>query len=111
MFQSKRGIVVVDPDSLAWKLDIRFENSPRNKHFPWVDAISQAVADDLLLSVNRNNCELAVLDRIETERKSLLLGDLPDGPRAVAVWQDQAIVTYPGRNGLIFLSLAELSSS
>ena len=34
MFQSKRGIVVVDPDSLAWKRDIRFENSPRNKHFP-----------------------------------------------------------------------------
>ena len=77
-----------------------------------MDAISQAVPDDLLLPVNRNNRELAVLNRLElTERKSLLLGDLPDGPRAVAVWQDQAIVTYPGRNGLIFLSLAELSSS
>jgi DNA-binding beta-propeller fold protein YncE len=112
MFQSNRGICVLDAESGTPVQDIRFETNPWSKPFRWVDPLSQALTADLLLSVNRNNRELAILDRASLQlKKSIFLGDAPNGPRAVLVWEEYAIVSYPGRNGLIFVPLETLNQS
>lgn len=109
MFQSKRGICVLEAKSGKLIQDIRFIASPWNKHFRWADPLSQALGNSVLLSVNRNNCELAVLDRSSLQvKKSLFLGDAPNGPRAVLIWGKNAVVSYPARNGLIFIPLEAL---
>ncbi|MGX2215518.1 restriction endonuclease, partial [Klebsiella pneumoniae] len=106
MFQSQRGICVLDAESGRPVQDIRFEANSWSKPFSWVDPLSQALTVSSLLSVNRNNNELVVLDRSSLHlQKSIFLGNASNGPRAVLVWQNQAIVSYPGRNGLIFISL------
>ena len=107
MFQSLRGICRVDQFGGKVLRDFRFEPNARNKHFRWVDPLSQALHGDMLLSVNRNNRELVALDkrsgRIERSR---YLGEAPNGPHSVVVLRDLAIVSYPERGGLIFLDLA-----
>ncbi|AVF87542.1 restriction endonuclease [Klebsiella quasipneumoniae] len=106
MFRSQRGICVLDAESGRPVQDIRFEANSWSKPFSWVDPLSQALTVSSLLSVNRNNNELVVLDRSLLHlQKSIFLGNASNGPRAVLVWQNQAIVSYPGRNGLIFISL------
>jgi len=89
MFQSNRGICVLDAESGMPVQDIRFETNPWSKPFRWVDPLSQALTADLLLSINRNNRELAILDRASLQlKKSIFLGDAPNGPRAVLVWEE-----------------------
>ncbi|WP_287820475.1 hypothetical protein [Achromobacter sp.] len=106
MFQSHRGICVLEAESGKPVQDIRFEPNSWSKPFSWVDPLSQALAASSLLSVNRNNRELVVLDRASLHlKKGIFLGDAPNGPRAVLVWGDHAVVSYPGRNGLIFIPL------
>lgn len=106
MFQSSRGICVLDAESGTSIQDIRFETNPWSKPFRWVDPLSQALTAGLLLSVNRNNRELVILDRASLQlKKGIFLGDAPNGPRAVLVWDEYAVVSYPGRNGLIFVPL------
>lgn len=49
---------------------------------------------------------LRALDRTSLHlKKSIFLGDAPNGPRAVLVWRDYAVAGYPGRNGWILLPL------
>jgi hypothetical protein len=106
MFQSMRGICVIDATTYQWVRDIPMPRNAEHPSFPWPDSLSLALTDGLLLSVNRNNCELALLEMDNLERvDTVALGVAPNGPRAVAVWNRQAIVSYPGRDGLIFLNL------
>lgn len=106
MFQSRRGICVLDAKSGRILRDIRFELNAYCKPFPWVDPLSQALTPHSLLSVNRNTRELVILDRASLEvKKSVFLGDIPNGPKAVLALGDHAVVSYPGRNGLIFVPL------
>lgn len=107
MFQSLRGICRVDELGSEVLHDLRFQPNFRNKHFPWVDPLSQALYRDRLLSVNRNNRELVVLDkRTGRVEHSVYLGEAPNGPHSVVVNGDTAIISYPERQGLIFLDLA-----
>lgn len=106
MFQSHRGICVLDAGTGRSVQDIRFEPNSWSKPFSWVDPLSQALTVSSLLTVNRNNRELVVLNRTSLQlKKSVFLGDAPNGPRAVLVWRDHAVVSYPCRNGLIFIPL------
>ncbi|HBN9817932.1 TPA: restriction endonuclease [Pseudomonas aeruginosa] len=110
MFQSNRGICVLDAESGRLIQDVRFEPNLWSKPFQWVDPLSQALCGNLLLSVNRNNRELVALDRASLQlKKSLFLGNAPNGPRAILVWEKYAVVSYPTRNGLIFVPLETLS--
>lgn len=112
MFQSLRGICVLDPSTGTPIQDIRFATNSRNLHFTWVDPLAQALNNTLLLSVNRNNCELVALDRASLQMKNrVFLGDGLNGPRAVLVWRQQVVVSYPARNGLIFIPLDGLIES
>ena len=107
MFQSLRGICHVDQFGGKVLRDFRFEPNATNKHFRWVDPLSQALHRDTLLSVNRNNRELVTLDkRSGSIKHSRYLGEAPNGPHSVVVLGDLAIVSYPEREGLIFLDLA-----
>lgn len=107
MFQSMRGICRTDELARRILADFRFEPNGRNKHFRWVDPLSQALYRDRLLSVNRNNRELVILDKLtgRTEH-AVYLGEAPNGPHSVAVFDDLAVVSYPERQGLVFLDLA-----
>ncbi len=111
MFQSLRGICRVDELGGELLGEFRFAPNSRNRHFPWVDPLSQALYRDKLLSVNSNNRELVTLDkRSGRVERSVYLGEAPNGPRSVLVFGDLAIISYPERGGLIFHDLASTST-
>ena len=87
-----------------------FEPNARNKRHRWVDPLSQVLYRDRLLSVNRNNRERVVLDKSAgcTEH-AVYLGEAPNGPHSVTVFDDLAVVSYPEREGLIFLDLTAVA--
>ena len=106
MLQSMRGICRVHELGTRILGDFRFEPNARNPHFRWVDPLSQALYRDKLLSVNRSNRELVTLDRRNgRSERTVYLGEAPNGPHSVAVFDDLAVVSYPEREGLIFLDL------
>ena len=106
MFQSRRGICRVDEFGTRVLQDITFAPNEHNRHFPWVDAIAQAVHGDELVSVNRNNAELVRVDRrTGTLREAVYLGEAPNGPRSVVVTDGEAVVSYPALGGLVFYAL------
>jgi DNA-binding beta-propeller fold protein YncE len=111
MFQSRRGICVLDADTCMWRRDVRFERTSNNTTpFPWVDPLHQAIAGALLLSVNHHNRELVSLDRESLEPKtSICLGNDRNGPSDLVVWQDYAIVSNPALQGLHFVPLSALA--
>lgn len=106
MFQSMRGICVIDVEANQIERDIRFVTNKYNRHFQWVDPLSVTTVGNYIISVNRNNCELAFVDRNNlTLLRTLYLGSAPNGPRDVVVFKNEAIVSYPERNGLIFINV------
>ena len=106
MFQSLRGICRVDERGGEILGNLRFSPNSRNEHFRWADPLSQALYRDKLLSVNRNNRELVMLDKLNGRiEHSVYLGEAPNGPHSVAVFDDTAIISYPEREGLIFHTL------
>lgn len=108
MFQSRRGICRVDESGTALGEDIRFEPNGRNRHFAWVDPLSQAIFGDELLSVNRNNAELVRLDRRSARLlETVFLGEARNGPGSVVVVGNEAVVSYAERGGLVFHSLED----
>ena len=107
MFQSLRGICRVDELGGEILDNLRFSPNSRNEHFRWADPLSQAFYRDKLLSVNRNNRELVMLDKLTGRiERSVYLGEAANGPHSVAVFDDMAIISYPERGGLIFHNLA-----
>ena len=106
MFQSMRGICRIDEMGGEILANFRFPRHARNRHFRWVDPLSQELYRDKLLSVNRNNCELVTLDRLTgCIERSVYLGEAPNGPHSLAVFGDTAIISYPERGGLLFHDL------
>ena len=106
MFQSRRGICRVDENGNQILQNIRFAPNAHNRDFSWVDPLSQAIYGDKLFSVNRNNCELVILDKFSGRTKrTVFLGEAPKGPQEVMVINKVAIINYPERQGLIFLDL------
>lgn len=111
MFQSRKGIYRIDADTYDVIDNIAFAPNPLNEHFEWVDPLSQAIHGDYLLSVNRNNYELAILDLSSRSTiRSIPLGIAPDGPRNVVVVGDEAIVSYPAFHGLVFIDLKKVNA-
>lgn len=109
MFQSRKGIYRIDAESHEIIDNISFEPNEYNEHFPWVDPLSQVLYREFLLSINRNNRELAVIKRNSGELlRTVFLGDAPNGPNDLLVFNDEAIISYPALNGLLFLPLQEI---
>ena len=107
MFQSLRGICRVDELAREISGTFRFAPNTRNKHFRWVDPLSQTLYRNKLLSVNRNNREIVMLDKFSgLVESSTYLGEASNGPHSVAVFGHVAIISYPQRGGLIFRDLA-----
>ena len=106
MFQSLRGICRIDELGREILDDFRFVPNARNRHFRWVDPLSQAIHRDKFLSVNRNNRELVTLDKSTGSiERSAYLGEAPNGPGSVVICDDVAVIAYPEREGLIFHDL------
>lgn len=111
MFQSMRGIVIIDTSTHRPLGEIRIERNLCNQVFRWADPLSLALDQNDLLCVARNNNQLAIFDRCSLSlRQTIDLGDAPNGPASVVIWNRQAIVAYPGRNGLIFVPLEPTSA-
>ena len=109
MFQSQRGIFCVDELGGEILGNLQFSPNSRNKNFRWVDPLSQALYRNKLLSVNRNNHELVLLDKLTGRiEHSIYLGEAPNGPHSVEVFGDMAIISYPERGGLAFCNLAQI---
>jgi hypothetical protein len=107
MFQSKRGICVIDSIKNEIITDLRFEKNEHNKHFEWVDPLAVKVFGAYLLSLNRNNCELLVIDKKNYHIvKSYHLGFAMNGPRDMEVFDSEIFVSYPEKNGFVVLSLS-----
>lgn len=114
MFQSKRGICVIDAISNEIVNDIRFERNEYNKHFEWVDPLSVKSFGECLISLNRNNCELLVINKNDYKTvKSYYLGEAPNGPKDIELFDNEVFVSYPEKNGFVVLnlSLATLNKS
>ncbi len=106
MFQSKKGIYKICGKSHEILENYSFPKNKYNKHFSWVDPLSQAIYRDKLVTVNRNNCELSILNKSDGKIiDSIFLGEAPNGPKDVAIINDKVVVTYPGKNALIFIDL------
>lgn len=110
MFQSLMGIYVIDAATNKIVHNRSFEINEYNKYFKWVDPLSLELYGNAILSVNRNNCELAIVRTDSFELvKTVFLGVAPNGPRGIVVFRDEAIISYPERNGLIFLKLRDIT--
>jgi len=109
MFQSNKGIYKIDEETLEIVQNIHFEPNKYNKYFDWVDPLSLTLYKDFVVSLNRNNCELALIDkRAGKISRSIYLGEAPNGPRDVVVYANEAIVSYPEKHGLIFIDLENI---
>lgn len=113
MFQSKQGILVVDLDTYQVVRGIRFPKTQENLgHFEWVDPLAQGIYGDLLISVNRHNYELAIVARRDEELlASVALGGTANGPSAVCVIGDRAMVCHDEYEGLLVIDLLGVASS
>lgn len=102
MFQGRRGILVVEPDPLRIVNASSPEPNNLNRHFEWVDPLAMKFHKHTILAIFRNNRELVGLDPQSLEvRHKTFLGDAPNGPRDLTVLNDQVVITYPERSGLI----------
>lgn len=110
MFQSMRGICVVDSISHEIHAEIRFDKSTHNKNFDWVDPLSLKIHKSYILSLNRNNRELVVMNRVSHEViNKIYLGEASNGPRDIEIVGEEVIISYPDRNGLIVLNIEATS--
>lgn len=113
MFQSRQGILVADLDTYEVVRGIRFPKTRENHgDFEWVDPLAQGVYGDLLVSVNRHNYELAIVARRDEELlASIALGGTVNGPSALGVVGDRAIVCHDEYEGLLVIDLLGVASS
>jgi hypothetical protein len=110
MFQSMKGIYKIDGDTNEIVGNISFAPNSHNRHFTWVDPLAQTFYKDFILSVNRNNYELAILRKdSEAVIDTIFLGEAPNGPRDLVVVKKEAIISYPARNSLIFVDLDKIA--
>jgi len=111
MFQSRQGILVVDLDMYQVLRGIRFDRGPAHPGVvDWVDPIAQAVYGDLLLSLNRNNFEVAVISRREEDSLvTIPLGG--NGPSTIACVGDRALIGHNEQSGLLIVDLLALGSA
>ncbi len=111
MFQSRKGIYVLDCKRNEMMDNISFTPNTTNLHFPWVDPLSLALWNDYLVSVNRNNHELVLVEKGSTQVSATVpLSVAANGPKEVVVWGREAIVSYPGFHSLILVDLERTAS-
>jgi DNA-binding beta-propeller fold protein YncE len=110
MIQSRKGIYFISDDTNRIIGNIAFEPNSMNKHFGWVDPLSQAIYGGFLLSVNRNNYELAVIDRSSKQLlASIPLGGSGNGPNHILVVDNEAVICHSEYDGLLFVDLIAIT--
>lgn len=108
MFQSCKGIQIIDVERHAIVDNISFEPNANNKHFQWVDPIALAWYRQYLLSVNRNNYELVFVEPATHATKArVALGGIGNGPRDIAIFGDRALISHKEMDGLLVVNLNE----
>ena len=112
MFQSRKGIYFIDTNENIIKGNITFKPNTSNKYFPWVNPNAQTLYKKYLLTINQSNYEMVAIDR-ETRQPtlSIFLGEASNGPSDIVVIGDTAIITYPEKNGLIYIDLKKAITS
>jgi hypothetical protein len=105
MFQSVRGIFVVDCTTHEIQSNITFES--RHKTFRWADPIGLTTYGDKLVAVVRHRHELALLSPERKVVATVPLGGKHDGPTKVLVLGHTAIVSHGEHKALLFVNLRE----
>jgi hypothetical protein len=106
MFQSQKGIYVIDTAQQIAASNIAFHPNDQNRHFKWADPLALAWYRERLVSVNRNNYELAILDPVAPHRiVTVPLGGSGNGPQDVVIVGDEAFVSHKEMDGLLIVDL------
>jgi hypothetical protein len=108
MLGSPKNIYLINTEENKIVGNAQLEPNYRNKH-EYVDSLSLALYKDYLLSVNRSNYELAVINRNTMQQlMSIPLGGTGNGPRHIYVHNDQAYISHGEYNGIIAVDLEKL---
>lgn len=108
MLGASKGIYLIDTEKNKIVGNIKIEPNPSNKH-EHVDCLSQALYQNYLLSINRSNYELAVIDRKSKQKAiAIPLGGTGNGPQDVCVVSDKAYISHSEYEGLIVVDLQKI---
>ena len=111
MFQSQAGIQIVDVKKLEITGNIAFTPNKRNEYFKWVDPLSLAFYRDYLISFNRNNAELAIIDRkLNYVLATLNLGMELTSGASIVIDGESAYVAHPERKAILVIDMKKLAS-
>lgn len=105
MLGAQRSIYLIDTEKNEIAGDVQFAPNKINKR-EHADVLSLALYGDYLLSINRNNYELGIVDRKSKRQVAAVpLGGSGNGPWQVTVLGDKAVVSHAEYEGLIFVDL------
>lgn len=102
------NLVVFDTEKNQVLDFIKISPNSKNKN-DYVDSLSLAFYQDYLLSINRSNYELVVIDRNTLQHLvSVPLGGTGNGPRHICLHHDQAYISHSEYAGIISVDLHKL---
>jgi hypothetical protein len=108
MLGSPKNIYIFDTEKQQIVDFIKASPNSKNKK-DHVDSLSLAFYQDYLLSINRSNYELAVIDRNTLQHLvTVPLGGTGNGPRHIYVLDDQAYISHSEYAGIIHIDLHSL---
>ena len=108
MLGSPKNIYIFDTEKKQIVDFIKASPNSKNKN-DHVDSLSLAFYQDYLLSINRSNYELAVIDRNTLQHfVAVPLGGTGNGPRHIYVLDDQAYISHSEYAGIIHIDLPRL---
>ncbi len=108
MLGSPKNIYIFDTEKQQIVDFIKASPNSKNKK-DYVDSLSLAFYQDYLLSINRSNYELAVIDRNTLQHLvTVPLGGTGNGPQHIYVLDDQAYISHSEYAGIIHIDLHSL---
>lgn len=108
MLGSPKNIYIIDTNKNKVINFIQLQANRKNKH-DYVDSLSLAFYKTYLLSVNRSNYELSVIDQNTMQQLiSIPLNGTGNGPRYICVYNDVAYISHWEYDGLIAVNLQEV---
>ena len=108
MLGSPRNIYVFDTLTNQILNFIKTSPNTKNKN-DYVSSLSLALYEDYLISVNRSNYELEIIERHTLQHLlSVPLGGTSNGPRHICVLNNQAYISHSEYAGVIHVDLNKL---
>ena len=105
MLGSPKNIYIIDTLTNQILNLIKTKPNTKNKN-DHVDSLSLTLYQDYLISVNRSNYELEIIERNTLQHLlSVPLGGVGNGPRHICIFNDQAYISHSEYAGVIHVDL------